>query len=291
MILNLAGRNKVRVMVVMRGIVPCFVAVISILVWGAALSYGQEVLSISGITEPVKEVTLSMPVPGIISTIFFKEGAKVKKGQCILELEKRIEELEVERRKVVWKSEAELIAASERVATLKSLLESTRELFKSTRSVSEEDLEKSELEYKLAMGEQQRLEVVEKRERIEYEMALENLHKRSMRSPIQGTIIKLYMHEGESCEEHQPLVDMVDTSRCLLVCNAEEGIGRTLKKGQSVDLKIRAGSESIAKKGTIVFVSPVVDQASSLLEVKAEFDNKGGAVRPGVAGVMLLKVR
>ena len=42
--------------------------------------------------------------------------------------------------------------------------------------------------------------------------------------------------------------------------------------------------------GTVVFVSPVVDPASGLLEVKAEFDNKEGEVRPGIAGVMLLKI-
>jgi len=86
------------------------------------------------------------------------------------------------------------------------------------------------------------------------------------------------------------LVQVVDISRSRFLCNVEEWVGRTLKNGQSVDLSIRTGSQSLAKKGTVVFVAPVVDPASGLLEVKAEFDNRDGAVRPGIAGFLLLKI-
>jgi len=223
-----------------RGILLALMASVSILACGASPSYGQERLSASGITEPIKDVTLSVSMAGTIATIFFKEGAHIEKGQSILELDNKLEELEVERRKLLWECKAEVESAAAQVATLKSLLESTRELFKSTASVSKEELEKMELEYELAIAEHQRL-------------------------------------------------DVVDTSKCLFVCNVEEWIGRTLRKGQSVHLRIRTGSKSTAKKGTIVFASPVVDPASGLLEVKAKFDNRDGAVRPGVAGVILLK--
>jgi RND family efflux transporter MFP subunit len=256
---------------------------------GSSASFGQEPLSVSGITEPIKDVTLSTSVAGIISAVFFKEGAHIRKGQSILLLDNKLEELEVKRRKLIWQSTAEVDAASDRVVTLKSLLNATRELFASTGSVSKEELEEKELEYKLAVAELKRLKIEEQREKIEYRMALENLRKRSLRSPIQGIIIKLFLDEGEYCEPGQPLVHVVDTSKGLLICNVEEWIGRTLKKGQTVDLKIKTGSRFITKKGTIVFVSPVVDPASGLLEVKTEFENGDGAVRPGITGVMLLE--
>ena len=51
---------------------------------------------------------------------------------------------------------------------------------------------------------------------------------------------------------------------------------------------IPVGSESLPKKGEIIFVSPVVDPASGLLTVKAEFENADGSVRPGVAGSMVI---
>lgn len=272
-----------------RGVLLALIASVSILAWGESASYGQERLSISGITEPIKDVTLSLSVAGTISTIFFKEGARIEEGQTILELDNKLEELEVARRKLLWESKAEVESAAEQVATSTLLLESTRELFQSTASVSKEELEKMELEHKLAVAEHKRLQIAEERERIEYEMALQNLYKRSLKSPINGTLIKLFLQEGESCEPQQPLAHVVDTSRCRFVCNMEEWIGRTLRKGQPVDLKIRTGARSVAKNGRIVFVSPVADPASGLLEIKAEFDNRGSTVRPGVAGVMLLK--
>jgi RND family efflux transporter MFP subunit len=264
-------------------------AALSPLAWGVLPSYGQDQVAVSGITEPIKDVTLSLTVAGTISTISFKEGAQIKRGQVILELDNRLEKLEVKRRKLLWESKAEVESASAQEATLKSQLDSTRKLFESTGSVSKEELEKQELEHALAVAEHKRLMIAEERERIEYEMALQTLDRRRLRSPFQGVIIKLMLKEGETCEERQPLAQVVDTSKCVFKSNVEERIGRTLSKGQSVDLSIRTGSQSAVKKGKIVFASPVVDPASGLLEVKAEFDNRDGEVRPGVAGVLLLK--
>jgi len=280
-----------RITVFTAGILMAILFVSPFFPWGASSSYGREPVSVSGITEPIKDVTLSATVVGTVTAIFVREGMAVGKGAAILELDKKLEALEGERRRLIWESKAEVRAATARVSTLKSLLESTRELFKSTGSVSKEDLEKMELDYELAVAEKERLESAEDRERIEYEMARESLRKRSLISPIQGTVIKLFLHEGEACQENQPLVRVVDAGRGIFVSNVEEWIGRTLRMGQTVDLKIRTGNESIAREGTIVFVSPVADTASGLIEVKAEFDNQDGSVRPGVSGSLLLRGR
>ena len=285
----MTGRNQRSISLDRRAVILALFVLVSIFGWNLSVAFGQQQISISGITEPIKDRTLSATVADTISTIFFKEGADVEQGQVILKLDNRLEILEVERRKLLWESKAEIEAVEAQVATLKLLFESTRELFNKTHSVSKEELDKLELEYKVAVAERRRLEAAEERERIEYEMALQNMQKRSLRSPVQGTIIKLFLQEGETCEQNQPLIRVVDTSRGTFVCNMEEWLGRTLKSGQTIDLKIRTGSTSIAKKGTIVFVSPVVDPASGLLEVKAEFNNPDASIRPGVSGVMLIK--
>jgi RND family efflux transporter MFP subunit len=260
-----------------------------ILLGGVAPVWAAATVSLPGVTEPIRDVTLSATVVGTISTIFIKEGMAVKEGAAILELDRKLEELEVQRRKLIWESKAELEAAAQRVTTLGTLLAATRGLFKSTGSVSKEELDKLDLEYNISVSEQKRLESAEERERIEYEMARETWRKRSLISPVGGTLVKLFLDEGETCQERQPLAQVVDVSRVILVCNVEEAVGRTLRKGQAVDLKIKAGHDTVARKGVIIFVSPVVDQASGLLEVKAEFDNQDGSVRPGVAGFLLLK--
>lgn len=263
-----------------------FSAAITLNLFMSPPANAQQSPLISGITEPIKDVTLGLSVPGIVSRILVKEGDVVKKGQSILHLDKRTEELEAARRKVIWESKAEQEGAKVRAKTLKEIYESTAELYDSTRSISTEELKMSELEYRLAVAEKERLDSAELREKIEYDMALEDLNKRTLKSPITGTVIKVLHEEGESTEEHQPLVRVVDTSRCRFVCNLDESLGRLLKKGREVTLMIGSVQDPIEKKGTVSFVSPVVDSASGLMEVKVEFDNSDGAVRPGLSANM-----
>jgi RND family efflux transporter MFP subunit len=252
-----------------------------------SILYAREPISFSGMTESSKDVMLSLTVAGNVSNIFFKQGDIVKKGAVILSLDNTLEILEVKRRKLLWKDKTELESAAARVVTMKSILDSTKELYNSTRSVSREELEKMQLEYTLAVAEYKRLEILEQREEIEYELARANLNKRLLISPIKGSIIEILVDEGEGVEGLKPLVHLVDTTKCFFICNIEERIGRSIKKGEKVNLQIQTGSASITKKGKIIFVSPVVDSASGLLEIKAEFDNKDGAVRPGVSGYLI----
>jgi len=271
-------------------ILHCFIIGFCLFTWLQAPVFGQERIAVSGITEPIHDVTISASVAGTVSTVNFNEGAAVKKGDIIIELDKQLEELEVERRRIIWEGKAEINSAAAQVATLGSLLQGTTELYNSTGSVSKEELEKQELEYVLAVSEHQRIVNDEEREHLEYKMALEQVRKRTLRAPIQGVITELFLEIGENCEPDEPLIHIVDTSQCLFVCNVEERISRTLKTGQTVDLQIHAGTDSVARTGRIVFICPVVDQASGLQKVKVLFDNQDGRVQPGVAGTMLLDV-
>jgi len=249
---------------------------------------GEEALAIAGITEPVKEATLSAMAPGTIRKIHAREGDRVKEGDVILELDKQAEELEVARRKLVWESRAEVDSAAERVTTVKADLEGTRRLFQQGQSVSKDEMEKKELEYKLAVAELERLRVAEEREKLEYEMALEQLARRDLKAPMDGTITKLHHEEGESCEPDVPLVDLVDASRFHFVANVDAGTGRRLSLDQPVTFT-GEGESSGGVTGRISFVSPVLDPASGLQAMKAVFENQEGRVRPGAAGVLTVR--
>jgi multidrug efflux system membrane fusion protein len=217
-----------------------------------------------------------------------REGDRVRKGDLILDLEKHKQQLEVERRKLIWNSKVEIESAALRVASLKSQLESSQRLFEQSKSVSGEELEKRRLEYELAVAEKKNLQSAEERQRLEYEFSLEELRQHSLRAPIEGVINKLFLNEGESCQANQPLVQIVDTGKGLFICTMEEPVGRLFKVGDNIDLTVRVGQDTVIKQGTVIFASPVVDSASSLMEIKAEFDNHDGLIRPGVSGWMLL---
>jgi RND family efflux transporter MFP subunit len=216
-------------------------------------SRAAESIVISGITEPFMDVSLGASVAGIIRTEFFKEGDTVKKGDVILELDKRLEELEVERRKAVMDQN-------------KMERDATRTLVETTKSVSKEAAAKAEAEYNVALA--------------EYSIATEQLANRRIVAPFSGAITEIMLRPGAACAPYQSLVRVVDTSRCYFVGQIEGKAAAGLKLDQPVKLEVDGG---VAVSGKICFVSPVVDPASGLAKVKAIFDNADGKVRPGLS--------
>jgi RND family efflux transporter MFP subunit len=243
---------------------------------------------LQGITEPFKSSTISATVGGNIDRIIFPEGSFVKKGDTIIALEQREQQLEAKRSKLIAESKVELNAASAQLKILKHDYEATQQLFQSTQSVSEEEVWKKEMEYRRAEADLDRLQVQEKREEIEYQIAVEELLKRNIRAPFSGVVVKVHLREGESCRPQEPLVDLVDIHKCRFVGYAETEISTALKKGMKVQLKI--GSAGKPVEGVVEFASPVIDPASGLRQVKAVFDNDDGSVQPGVKAKLSYQV-
>ena len=265
-----------------------YYAIFSVYLFIQSVVSGQSAFSAPGITEPIKDATLSASVSGRIAKINFKEGESIKKDDVIIELHKIMEELEVARRKLIWESKIEINSAEARQAMAKSDFESTRRLFESTQSVSKEELDTKELEYKLAGAELEALRLAEQREKIEYEMALEQLLRRQIVSPIDGIITHFHLQEGEFCDTNQPLVDVVDTTKCYFISHIEARSAPQFTARQKVLLHIEASPSTVIVEGEISFISPVVDPASGLQEIKAIFDNSDRKINPGVAGKMIL---
>jgi RND family efflux transporter MFP subunit len=223
---------------------------------------GQSTTPNSGITEAFLDVKLSTAVPGIISKKSFKEGDAVRAGDVILELDSQLEKLEVERRKA--------IVENRRVDR-----DATTVLFKSSKGMSKEELDKKELEYKVAQA--------------EYDTAVEQLRRRSLVSPLAGVITEMEIEEGEACQPYQPMVRVVDVERCYFITHLEAKDAVRLKLGQTVKVEIQTGAAPAKVEGKIVFLSPVADSASGLVRMKAVFENPKGKIRPGLAGKMSLE--
>jgi RND family efflux transporter MFP subunit len=228
---------------------------------GAVAARAAEPASCTGITEPVVDVTLSLPVPGIVTRLKVKEGDFVQTNDLILELDSRLEEIEVDRRQSILDNH-------------KADWESTRMVFEKSSSVSRDELLKKESDYKVALA--------------EYEEAAEQLRRRRLFAPAAGVITEIKLHQGEACAPYEPIVRLVDTRRCYFLSNLEVGTAVQMKPGQKVELQIEDVAAPLKVPAQIIFVSPVVDSASGLQKFKAVFDNTNGVVRPGLAGKILL---
>jgi len=234
----------------------------ALLLSGAAATHAAETtLAVPGITESFLEVTLSSSVAGLIGNQTCKEGDFVTNGAPVTELDRKLEELEVDRRKLI-------------VDVRKSDYEGTRRLFEKTKGTSKEEVEKKEAEYRVAV--------------VEYETAIEQLRKRYIIAPFAGHITQVLLHAGEACQPYQPVVKMVDTRQCFFVSNIEAKLAASLKTNQVLKLEIETGAAPVKTEGRISFLSPIADPASGLVKVKVIFPNTGGQIRPGLAGTMIL---
>jgi RND family efflux transporter MFP subunit len=251
-----------------------------------AVVAGAQALASRGITEPLHDAKVSATVGGTIVAVDAKEGQFVKSGDVVVELDSALESLEVERRKLLMESTVEVDAARSRLDTLTVDLAGTRKLHDQTKSVSDEDLQKKELEHKLAEAELQRQILAQQREEIEYRMAVAQLQRRNITAPFDGVVVQLLLEVGESCSQQQPLFRIVDTRTCRLVVHMEQGPSAKLRLGRQVALRIQDTEGPVLVQGTVDFISPVIDASSGLREVKVVFDNPDGRVHPGVTGML-----
>ncbi|TAN47531.1 MAG: efflux RND transporter periplasmic adaptor subunit [Methylococcaceae bacterium] len=242
--------------------------------------------SISGITKPIHAVVLSGPMHGQIEQINVKEGDTVGVGQTLITLRHRVEALETEKLELIWKDKSALKAAANRKSTLAKLLESSQALYAGGGSISKEALSKEQVEARQAEADWQRLEVAEEKERLEYELAKEELDRRFIKSSIAGTVTRIRHDMGERYQINEPLIELVDTSRGWFIANVDDATGRRLRPAQEVSLSFQAGDKQLQVKGRVVYLAPVLDAASGLMEIKVEFANPDNLIHLGSSGTL-----
>lgn len=241
-------------------------------------------LEYPGVTSAYKSAEIAFSVSGKIQHIKIKEGQKVKKGQDLVQLYSRTETLDTERKLILWRSKAEVDAAKEKAVALKKQLTSMQILF-DRGAVSEEELQQKELDYLSAFAMEAQLTTREQVEKIDYQLAHTSLNYRTLSAPFNGVITRMVKELGESVEANQPILKLVDLSRGYFTANLEPTVASNLTNNQTVSIQIKDG---IKVTGKVIFISPEIDPASGLLQIKVEYDNAKQKIRPGIAANLIL---
>lgn len=241
-----------------------------------------------GVTEPIAQAAMGMTVPGRIDSIMFKEGAFVRKGTVILTLDKGEEELQVQMTRLIAENEADFHSAQIKMETYKKDYLATKTLFETSKAVSEEDVWKKELDYKVALADYEKMQMTKEKEKLEYKTALVQLEKRVLRAPFDGEIVKIAKNRSESVQALEPLVTMANVRLCRMTAYIYAPQAKSLAKGMDVELLLNGDKTPQKRTGRVVFVSPVVDKASMLRTVKIIFKNEDESIEPGVTGKVVL---
>lgn len=240
-------------------------------------------LSAPGVTQSLRDVKLSLTVNGRIESLLVREGQRVARGEVILRLDRTLEDLEVQRRRLLLADTSRIVelrgkekVLAEQVASLKPLLEAG--------GVARKQFEDEELALGNVIAERRALEMGKQREQVELDLAIEAFERRHLRAPFGGVVTKILLREGESVAANEPVIHVADVSRVRFMGSVPAALGAQLKAGRSVAIQLGLDGRGANRQGRVVFVSPVTDAASGLVEVIAEFDNADGSVKPGISG-------
>jgi len=240
----------------------------------------------AGITQAIHDLKLSVTAAGRIEALFVKEGDRVRKGDLLLHMDRALEALEVRRREVMLEDNARLDELRAKELTLAEQVRAARTLL-TTGGVSRKQVEDEELALGTIIAERKSIEFAKRRERVELDLAREAYERRHLRSPIDGMVTRIVSRIGESVAPHEPVMVVVDVRTVRFSGTVPIADVSRIRAGSSVVLQLGSDSEQFRRVAHLVFVSPVADPASGLVDILAEFDNADGSVRPGTAGRIL----
>jgi membrane fusion protein, multidrug efflux system len=218
-------------------------------------------------------------VSGLVKARSFEEGAKVKAGQVLYQIDAAM-------------YRAQLDQANADVASAKAALESAKGRNERFAKLSEiEGVSKQEADDARAMYQQATAAVAQKSAALQ--AARININYTSITAPITGRIGKSTVTVGALVTANQPqplavirsldpiFVDLTESSEERLRLRAQLGAG-TLQAG-TAKVKLRLGDGSLYNHdGTLEFTEVAVDEATGTVTLRAQFPNPDDTLLPGM---------
>ncbi|HHP7233753.1 MAG TPA: efflux RND transporter periplasmic adaptor subunit [Desulfobacterales bacterium] len=238
----------------------------------------QETLTAVGSLAAAEKVTIRPEISGIVRTISFREGQRVKRDQLLFSLDDEAI------RQRLQAGRAALKAAEAEAQNARKMLVRRRELLVEG-TIAAETFDAVQTRYETAAARVERL----KAEIGEIRVALDNTE---IRSPIDGITGARRIDPGDFVEIGDPLVTIVRTDVLEIEFTVAERYANRVGEGQPVRIRTAANPERFFQ-GSVFFLSPQIREDTRDLLLKAEVANPNGLLRPGgFANVeLILQVR
>ncbi|MFL6254850.1 MAG: efflux RND transporter periplasmic adaptor subunit [Pyrinomonadaceae bacterium] len=261
-------------------------------------------VNVTGTLAAQDEATLSIKVPGRLSSIAVDLGSVVRKGQVIAQVEQQDYRLRVQQ------SEAALQQARARlglqpqgdddrfdpegtgtVRQARAVLEEARQNRARVASLIESgvvaraEYESADAAFKVAQAKyQDAVEEIRNRQallaqrRTELSLARQALADTIVAAPFDGLVQEKHASVGEYLGAAAPVVTIVRVNPLRFRGEVPERDAATVRAGQSVRVTVEGDRGLYA--GRIVRLSPTINQQNRVLVVEAEITNPG-SLRPG----------
>jgi RND family efflux transporter MFP subunit len=244
----------------------------------------------TGRTEAKETVEVRAHYTGYLDKVLFEEGAEVKKGQVLCEIDPRIADAQVKQAEAqVKKAAADTVASQARVTRLEADYQRISKLPRDSVSTSEFDKTVGDLSE--ARASLNSTAAAEKAADSFLKAAQVTLDYTKVISPISGRISRRFVDPGNTVKaDETSLTIIVSLDPMYVYFDVDERTYRTLqtfleKKGGKVELPVFMGlvdEKDFPHEGRVNFVDNRVDPNTGSVWVRGVFDNKEKKLTPGL---------
>jgi multidrug efflux system membrane fusion protein len=224
-----------------------------------------------GTVEPMRAVTVTAQVSGIITAVHFREGDYVQEGSVLLEIDPR------PYRNALRQAEAALTRDMIQLANARHQVDRYQSLAQTSGITAEQ--------FESLQTAAHALEATLKSDSANLDNAQLNLEYTTVRAPISGRTGSLLIKEGNvvRAQGSTALVTVNQTDPILVRFAAPAPSLPLIQRFQDrrLEVRARAPTDSTDLTGTLVFVDNAVDTTTGTIMLKAEFDNSAGTFWPG----------
>jgi len=218
---------------------------------------------------PNEDVKVSALVAGRVNAVTIAEGDRVKRGQVIVELDR--EPLLDQRRQAA----AAVEQGRAQVENARLNLQRNQQLFERGIAAGKE-VEDARAQSAAAQSALEQATAA-------LNTAERNLERASIRSPIDGQIVKRMVSVGEQVDgtAAQPVAEIANLSHVELAANVPSEQLARIKVGQTASLTTDAFADR-AFPGTVIAIGPAVDVATNAGLVRMRLQNADHALKVGM---------
>lgn len=257
------------------------IAVLVGVLYASTSQAGQkEAIDLNCLIEPKSSIVVAAPAIGVVGVVSVQRGDFVVKGQVLAELESSVEWRAVELARARAENVAELDGSEARLSFERRRLERTRKLH-NEGVLSSEKLD--EIESAVLIAETNSTQAKENAQLAQLDLSRSRtaLSVRTIRSPVDGVIVEVILHEGEYADPPQILeVAQIDPLNVEVYVPA--GLLGKISVGDKGSVVVE---EPVTRtyEATVVVVDRVVDAASGTFGVRLELQNPERDVLAGLS--------
>ncbi len=239
--------------------------------WGA---------SFDGFTEPFRKIEVAASETGTVAQLLVHEGDQVARGQVLATLDNDVLEVSREIAAANVQAKGKLDSAVAERDLRETRLERLEPLLTEGHA-SQEEIDRAKADLAVAEANLKAAREQHQLDELESKRVAAMIERRTVRSPIDGYVLKLQKDEREFVSVGSASVaTVVQLDPLRAVFSLPTVNAAKLSVGNDVDLELPECGAKI--RGTVEFVAPVTEAESGTVRVKVLIDNAGGAYRSGV---------